>query len=122
MAFVKGFDKLLSLQVTQRFGLPNGFGHVYFGWSEFGDYNDYAGVYAKRTTPNRKGTVKMRHTWPVNPNTEGQQTWRGIFRDGVTAWHNLTTEEKAVYNKDARQYQFEGFNLFMRKWLYEHRT
>jgi len=122
MVVVESKDRLLSFETTKKFGLPNFYGGAWFGASDFGDDIEQSGVYQKRHYSDNPVFVRMRHMWPTNPQTVSQQSWRQIFANGVVAWQNLTESEKTVYNNEARKYQFEGFNLFLREWLNYHKT
>ena len=129
--FVKAGQKLASFKMWKRLGKPNQFGWIVPGWSEFGDDNDFAGVYQGR--PRRKTFVTlgekipgkrlnffMKPAWPVNPQTAPQQVQRGKFADGVTAWLNLTAEQKLLYNVRADKKQRQGFCLFVSEYLLSH--
>lgn len=107
-----------SLQIRGKFGTPTGF-PVWLGWSKLGDTNFQAGYYQVRKS--KKGHIisLSRHYWPTDRPTERQLLIRQIFRQGVVAWHDLTTLEKKKYNKMKYPPAMQGFGRFMRKYLKE---
>lgn len=53
-----------------------------------------------------------------NPRTAKQQSWRGVFAQGVAGWHNLTASAKLVYGgRAARRGGRSGFNVWMSSYL-----
>lgn len=119
MAIVTSKEMFLSFEAQKKFGKPNLYGCSFFGVSEYGDDLALSGVYQKRRINGKPVFVRMKHMIPKNPQTEKQQAWRAIFADGVTAWHNLTESERVEYNRLAIPYRIEGFNLFLKRYLYE---
>jgi hypothetical protein len=119
MSIVGPFGALYSLSQVNKLGFPNCFGQIQFGWSRFGERNDYAGYYQMRPRPGGAILVKMRHYWPTYTNSPTQQNQRSTFRGGVQAWQALTLEQKAVYNNLKYPRYMSGFNRFMRKYMKE---
>lgn len=121
MPVVNAFEHFNSLQARKRFSLPNKYGRIIYGWSEYGLEDDLAGVYQIKSTP--KGQVVSRENfyWPKNPQKPAQQAWRAVFKQGFDAWKALSESEKDEYRKEARKYHFSGFNLFMKNWLNSHK-
>lgn len=117
MAITTFNSRLYSLVTTKDFGLPNGFGEVYFGWSEFGDWNVHSGTYARVDSKQGKVVCRKRHMWPLNPQTEKQQEVRSKFALAVSAWQNLTNQEKSVYNTLGEQKSLPGYNYFISEYL-----
>ena len=117
MAITTVLTRLFSFQTTKDMGLPNGFGEVYFGWSQFGDWNIYAGTYARVDTPGGREIVRKRHMWPVNPQTVAQQARRIVFANGVQAWRDLTDEQRSAYNIAGNKKAITGYNLFLSEYL-----
>ena len=122
MVVVNGLDRLYSFAARKKFGLPNFFGGAWYGVSVYGDDIEMSGVYQERHYNKKRVSVRMRHMFPANPRTEKQQAWRNLFRLGVNTWHDLTDNEKELYNERAKRYHFEGFNLFLREWLNDNRN
>jgi len=129
--FVKAGQKLASIKMWKRLGKPNQFGWIMPGWSEFGDDNDFAGVYQGRPRrkkyivlgdkiPGKRQNFFMKPAWPVNTITAPRTVVRNKFRDGVNAWLDLTTEQKMVYTQRANKKQRQGFCLFMSEYLLSH--
>lgn len=99
-----------------------------YGEDEYGDVFDFAGIYqirhhrTKYLVAGEKETGelyirKSRFYIPSNPKTEGQQSRRSIFADGVSAWKSLSEDEKNIYRKRAENLRMSGFNLYMREYL-----
>lgn len=74
------------------------------------------GIYQNRNTKKGKVPIKMKFYVPTNPRTVAQQANRQKFADAMTAWKNLTDEEKAVYNERAKKRQMFGWGLFIREY------
>lgn len=117
MAVVGAFEGLLSLEFNQKFGLPNGFGLIQFGWSEFGDDNERAGYYQTRPRPGGRILVKTRHYWPVQNPGSAEIARREHFADGVASWQALAPAEKQLYNDMQYPSGQSGFNRFMSYWM-----
>ena len=80
----------------------------------------YGYYYQRRRTWHGRVWAAHKYTKPTNPQSTSQQTWRSVFANGVTAWHNLTPEEKAEYDKLKYPIHMSGFNRFMHYYLREH--
>lgn len=113
-------EEAKAIEIRGALGLPNGFGEVYYGWSEFGDYLEPAGFYQRRPRKTGQIIVRMRHYFPRNNQWENQQAWRGVFADGVDAWKALTDEEKLVWKDKKYPRGMLGFHRFMRQYLNAH--
>jgi len=74
------------------------------------------GIYQMRMTKKGKVPIKMKFYTPANPETIPQQANRQKFADAMTAWGNLTDEQKTVYNKRAKKRQMFGWGLFIREY------
>lgn len=109
-----------TIEVRGALGRPNGFGDLYFGWSDFGDEFEEAGFYQRRPRPTGQIIVRMKHYFPTNYQHEQQQVWRGVFADGVDAWKLLTAEQKLVYKQRKYPRHMGGFQRFMREYLKAH--
>lgn len=119
------------LAIKRRMGQSNGFGFATFGTARLGQSMNFGGIYQKRVTgynqtgriPGRKRKtyyVKMRSYAPTNPNTERQIARRTVFANAWQAWHELTDEEKSVYNKRANKINRVGWRLFISEYLKSH--
>lgn len=113
-------EEATMIEIRGRLGRPNGFGELYFGWSDFGDWFEQAGIYQKRPSKNGQYIVKMKHYWPAIVYHENQQIWRGVFADGVDAWKALTTEQKEVWKQKKYPRNMLGFHRFMHYYLKAH--
>lgn len=108
------------IEIRGAIGRPNCFGETYFGWSDFGDENDFAGFYQRRPRATGQIIVKMKHYWPTNRQHKDQQVWRGVFADGVAAWQSLTDEQKLEWKQKKYPRNMLGFHRFMRQYLKTH--
>jgi len=122
-----------------RYGFEDGrAGANYYGRLRYGSTRQpwlggLSGIYQRKrvgvgsTLPpykrgNRWAISRMAHYRPTNNQLPGQQAWRGVFADGMAQYALLTTDEKTLLSKEARKTRMLGFNLFMQRWLQEHRT
>ena len=67
-----------------------------------------------------RGGVQYKRRWilPPNPRTQPQQNWRGVFRQAVSAWRDLTLPQRQEYNTIAhRRSGCTGFNVFVSHYL-----
>jgi hypothetical protein len=111
MAVVDKFDRLYSARATGKFGdCAQGVG------------KPETGIYQRRHRGKKIIIVKEKIYSPTNNHLENQEIWRGVFAAGVEAWQGLTQDEKNQYNKKAESRHIEGFNLFMKRWLINHKT
>jgi len=121
MTIVTGINKLMSLDVRGSFGYSSGFGRISFGFSLYGLFSEFTGIYQRKKTLKGFRTSKMNFYRPTNPQTTGQQAWRSIFASGWAVYNALTTDEKLILSRKARLYRISGPNLFMRYWLQSNR-
>lgn len=117
MVVVSGTDRLGALEARGIFGLPNGCGQFFLGWSVLGDWTPEAGIYQKRPRATGQIFVKMRHYIQRNPQTTAQMARRAVFADGVEAWHGLDESVKELYRRAKYPEHMNGFCRFMREYL-----
>lgn len=128
MPFIDCHEKIPAFQITKRLGLPNMFGWIMFGWSQFGDDNEFSGVYQQRRhrsydTINNKWTFGRRENffqkpaWPVQPASAARDAQQAKFKTALAMWQALTKEEKKVYNRIASHRSKRGYDYFMHKTL-----
>ena len=98
----------------------NEYGFKRYGKTLYGQDDKRWGIYQKRHEQGKTFYIRESFMFPDNPQTVPQQAWRGIFTDGMTAWGNLTTEQKLVYHKRAQRFHLHGVNLFLREYLNSH--
>ena len=142
MAIVGPLERLYDLGVQGSFGRPWELGQKVFGYSYYGEEEikldnktdiplSRWGVYQKRHSfwkivdGKRKyyGPIKyIRENFyiPKESGTGGQPTTWDNFRNGMTAWRALTSEEKTEYNIRGHKMKLHGVNLFLRNWLKSH--
>ena len=88
-----------------------------YGAFQYGEEKSKWGIYQRRHNKGKVVYAKLKFYIPKNNQKPGQQSWRGVFINGMTAWRNLTSEQKAVYNKRAKEKHLHGVNLFLREYL-----
>jgi len=123
--------QILALSMIGKFGHGHGFGFIAFGKCRMGDKRPGQGIYRRKklgfnqfTGPPASNAghelLIVRHYAPTNPQTEPQQANRAKMTLGVAAWQGLTTLEKQVYNRRGSKVKLNGYNLFLREYLYSH--
>jgi hypothetical protein len=142
MAEVRGLGRLFSFIAKKKFGQFNQYGTSQYGWSHYGDediwfiktefgtasygvdrYGDafiLSGIYRTDSVKGYLTYYREPYYIPKNPRTAAQQAWRSVFAGAVSAWHELTPEEKAAYNENAKGKRMSGYNLFIREYLLSH--
>ncbi len=94
-----------------------GYAVVNFGITRFGTDNPKNSVFTSAQVRGDPRVDKMVFYWPTNPRTDLQQANRGNFRDSMTSWNTLTTEQKQVYNVRARSRRMSGMNLYIKEYM-----
>lgn len=128
MPFVEYPQQILGFKIKKRLGLPNMFGWIIFGWSQFGDDNIFNGVYQQRRNRKWDGVggfiigKKPKNfmqcpAWPVQPPSEARDAQQAKFKNALLAWQALTESEKRVYNTYASKLSRRGYDYFMSKTL-----
>ena len=117
MAVINCLEKLLSIEAHQRFGLPNCYGRIVYGYNRYGVENDWCGIYQVRTRYGHRTAVRETFYRDNGSNTVPQQLRRSKFAGAVTAWQALTLEQKAVYTPMAYSKKMSGYNLFLSKFM-----
>ena len=142
MAEIFGIDKLLSFVPRKKFGRFCEFGIIHPGQTQFGDTDIYipkfefgslilgsakfgdimilSGIYRTDNVSGYTRYYREPYYITKNPETIPQQATRSNFADAIDGWHNLTPEQKAVYNKRACYKNFSGYNLFIKEYLLSH--
>lgn len=121
MVIVTKTAKLMSLSARGKFGFTAGCGFARCGYSRCGASKLYGGIYQKKRTFVGTRISRERYYRPTNPQTEAQQSWRGVLADGWVEYATLTTDERVLLSKQARPLRLSGPQLFMRRWLLAHR-
>jgi len=128
MPFIDCWEKIPAFKITKRLGKPNMFGWIIFGWSEFGDDNEYAGVYQQRRNRKWNGVggfiiaksqrnFFQKPAWPTQPPSEARDAQQAKFKTALSMWQALTDEEKKAINKIATKMSRRGYDYFMSKTL-----
>lgn len=126
-----GVAEMYALGVRGQMGRSAGFGFISFGKNWFGNQAFNLGVYRKAvkgynqytgppTPGNKTYYVLCRSYNPTNPQTEDQQANRQKIADAVSAWQDLTTEQKANYNQKGSRFNRRGYNVFIQEYLKSH--
>lgn len=93
------------------------YGAKNYGDFEYGETDNRWGIYQRRHSNGKVIYTRMKFYVPSNPRTIPQQSWRTVFASGMTAWGNLTENQKAIYNERAKGTTRHGVNLFLREYL-----
>jgi len=102
----------------EEYQIPfNSFGYKTYGYTKYGADDIRAGVYQRQHHNGKIIYRRLKFYTPKNPRTAPQQSWRASFTAGMTAWGNLTDEQKAVYNERVKGKPLHGVNLFLREYL-----
>jgi hypothetical protein len=117
MVVVDLAEEIKANSIRGKLGRPNGLGEIWCGWSHLGDEDILAGYYQRRPRPTGQIFVRMKHYVPTPIYHENQQTWRGVFANGVVAWKALNAEQKLVWNRTKYPRHMSGFCRFMRNFL-----
>ena len=128
MAFVTYPQRVIGFQIRKRLGLPNMFGWIIPGWSQFGDDNEFTGVYQQRyrrldywtvgyTPKGKRDNFRMCPAWPIQPASSARDAQQAKFKTALLAWQALTNEQKEVYNTYATKISKRGYDIFMHQKL-----
>ncbi len=139
MVKVQAQDRGYNMAITGNIGKAYQYGERIYGQTYYGDeevydpaseygariYGDFLygetknlwGIYQRRHERGKVNYNRLKFYIPSNPRTVPQQANRTKFTNGMTAWSNLTDEQKAVYNERAKVKKVYGVNLFLREYL-----
>jgi hypothetical protein len=117
MVLVTSENTPIATRLRGRFGYSAGAGFARCGRSRCGCSKLFGGIYHTRRAKNGTVVSRMRYYATPNPQTETQQAWRDVFKNGVSTWHSLTTSEKQYYNDLKYPRGQSGFTRFMSKYL-----
>ena len=131
MPFISPALDFFSLSVQKRYGLPDSYGGVIFGWCRFGDDDWRQAVYQRRTIrkdywtktyhpAKGRGWCKMKYYYTKNPRYIPQQNNRNKFGDAMRAWQSLTDEQKKVYSITMGDRGLNPHNKFIRQYMKSH--
>jgi len=71
----------------------------------------------KTYTDKRKLVIMTKKPIPSYTRTEEQDQQRTLFQNAITAWKNLSEEEKQEYAEQARPYALTGYQYFIKQYL-----
>jgi len=142
MPIVQGVEKIFSLEPRKILGRHRHYGRSMLGQSHFGDDDIivkvnvgvpgshphvkeikeivFSGIYSLKHLNNKRQFMREEYYIPYNPRTIPQQANRGILRDAVSAWQDLTNEQKLVYNNRAKGKNLSGYNIFIGEYVHSH--
>ncbi len=102
---------------TEEFLHITDYGVSSFGGSTFGEHIIFTGIYKMVTTGPKQTPTRLDYYSPKNPRSVPQQTNRAKMTSAVTAWQNLTAEQKALYNEKSKGKKMSGYNFFLKEHL-----
>ncbi len=108
---------LLSVVSRKKLGNPNFYGNSMFGWSFYGDDNEYAGIYYVARIRNKKVQKRINFYEYVITHTTIQTANRSKFADAVAAWQALPSDQKKRYNDLAVGMRMHGYGLFIKRFM-----
>lgn len=139
MVKVDSYERVYDFGITGKLGRALFYGEKIYGNYNYGekeyqiDRNEYGvrfygnflygtddvrtGIYQRRHKRGKVVYARLQFYTPTNPKSVPQQANRTVFGNGMTAWANLTSPQRAEYNERAKRYRFHGVNLFMREYL-----
>ena len=128
MTKVSSKERFFDSAARKKFGKAWKYGEKIYGQSTYGDEEievpvgkGFAGprwgIYQKRTENGKSFTVREKFYIPSDPKSAGQLAQRTKFKNGMTAWNNLTTEQKESYNKEGSKIGQMGQNIFLKQYL-----
>lgn len=131
MVKVNSQERFVDFGARGKFGMAWEYGEKIYGQDRYGveEIEPPAGsglsgkrwgIYQKRKKLGEVFYVKMHFYIPTNPNSTAQQTQRNKFKDGMTAWKDLTDEEKESYNKKGSKLGLPAQNVFLKEYLNSH--
>jgi hypothetical protein len=120
MVLIETPDKLISFEARKKLGVPNQYGQIVYGVSDYGVKNNYAGIYQMR--PRTSGRVAVRMNFYAPPETALRiaNPRRGVFANAVSAWQALSTSQKEVYRVKSWGKHMSGYNVFLHEFLISH--
>ena len=120
MVVLKGIKLGLGGKIRGKLGAPSAYGTRDYGAHEYGSGAKTIGIYQVRTRFGGRVQVKEKYYVPTNPQTGPQQTNRAKMTAAVIAWQALTPEQKEIYNENAKNKSYSGYNLFLSEYLLSH--
>jgi hypothetical protein len=104
-------------QVRSILGYPSNLGWNRLGQLGLGLELDGAGIFRIDSLFGHQYQERCPFYTQWKPRTANQISWAVKFKNGMAAWHDLTPEQKDVYNNAAKRLRLHGVNLFMREWM-----
>ena len=117
MTLVTNPKEKVGFIVQKKLGFGGEYGNAEYGIGAYGYYDVRYGIYQIRHTPNGQRTVREKFYWPTQTMTPAKAASQAKWAAGMTAWSNLTTEQKNVYNERAKHLKMHGSNLYMREYM-----
>ncbi len=112
-----GVEKIISFEARKRLGYSQLFGTAHFGYTLFGHFDRFAGIYRVWRNGSQKLPQRMVFYWIPNPRTVSQQANRAKFAAAMAAWSALTSDQKEKYNKRAKSRHIIGYNLYVKEYM-----
>jgi hypothetical protein len=128
MTKITGAQTPYSITVRKKIGRsgvpesPAQFGVVVIGKTDFGSLSfapdqEAFGIYQMRMCKEGKVPIRMKFYAPTESEARLANPWRGYFANAVAAWQVLTSEQKQVYNENAKGKNLSGYTLFIKNYL-----
>ena len=121
MARLTKAQRIIGIRPRGKYGRAQNYGFSYFGHSEYGDDNQWSGIYRNSRFADGKHDSLVPIYFPTNPRTVPQQAWRAVFTTGASTWTSLTDDEKKPYAVRAKRLHKTAFNVYMSDYLASHR-
>ncbi len=132
MAIVEPMESVYALSARGKFGYGRGYGGSEYGRMRRGASKENAGIYQRKAygvgvsirskkVGGRYALSRMRFYGPTESLARINDPRRITFANAISAWHGLTSDEKAQYSKEARRRGTSGYHLYISRWLKSHR-
>jgi len=130
-------ERFIGTDIRKRLGRHREYGRSHFGFSVFGEIDDYmtrdgygnaifgksiyadiivfSGIYRHEGRGARKKIYREPYYIGKNPRTDPQQLNRGKFANAISDWQGLTNAQKRVYDIAAVGKHMSGYNFFIKQ-------
>jgi hypothetical protein len=133
MIFEPAKERFPCVTIRGKVGFTAGVGFARCGYTRCGCPKDFGGIYSQKLygtgvtyiAPKRGGRnapSRMRYYRPLNTAQEQANPMRGVFADAISAYHDLTSDERAILKEQAKKRGTSGYHLFISQWLQSHRA
>lgn len=113
-------DRLLSMTARKRFGRPNQYGQIVYGYSQYGEKNNYTGIYQVRHYKSNLVNVVEQFYCPTDQSQPAKVARQIIFASAILAWQALSAGEKERFRRKSSGKHMSGYNVFLHEYLISH--